>query len=232
MIVAAVIVAAGHRRATRGCHARAVALGAGAWGGAMTAAGLMSHVWPILLCLAVAGGGGMVSGMARHTIWDQAVPDELRGRLAGIEVLSSVCGPQFGQVRAGATAGWTGVRASVWGGGAACVAAVAVLAAALPKLMAYDADTDPDALRRKAQKEAAMTAAAGAVVAPRAAPAHRSAHRPPDAGPGWNGPVRAGAQVRLSASNRASLKRKARLHSSTIRSRSAGPTPMPSSMAR
>jgi MFS family permease len=151
-------------------HGRMVALGAGGWGLAMTAAGLMSNVWLILVCLAVAGGGDMISGMARHTIWDQTVPDELRGRLAGIEVLSYTCGPQLGQVRAGTAAGWTGVRASIWGGGAACAAVVAVLAAALPKLMTYNADTDPDALRRRAQKEADRPAAATGTVGPGAVP--------------------------------------------------------------
>jgi MFS family permease len=142
-------------------HGRMVALGAGSWGVAMAAAGLMSNIWLILFCLAVAGGGDMISGLARHTIWDQTVPDELRGRLAGIEVLSYSCGPQLGQVRAGTTAGLTGTRPAIWGGGAACVAAVALLAVALPKLMTYNADTDEDAVRRRAQKEAAALAAAG-----------------------------------------------------------------------
>lgn len=146
-------------------HGRLVVLGAASWGLAMTAAGLMSNIWLVLLCLTVAGGGDMLSGLARHTIWDQTVPEELRGRLAGIEVLSYSCGPQLGQVRAGTMAGWTGTRPAVWGGGLACVAGVGLLAAVLPKLMTYDARTDEDALRRRAQKEAAAAAAAPAVVA-------------------------------------------------------------------
>jgi MFS family permease len=153
-------------------HGRMVALGAGSWGLAMAAAGLMSHIWLILLCLAVAGAGDMLSGLARHTIWDQTIPDELRGRLAGIEVLSYSCGPQLGQVRAGTTAGLTGTRPAIWGGGFACVAAVGLLALALPKLLSYDADTDPDALRRRAQKEeaAARAAAESAAVTPGGTP--------------------------------------------------------------
>jgi hypothetical protein len=127
----------------------------------MTAAGLMGNFWLVLGCLVVAGGGDMLSGLARHTIWDQTVPEELRGRLAGIEVLSYSCGPQLGQVRAGGMAGWTGPRPAVWGGGLACLVGVGLLATVLPKLMTYNADTDEDALRRRAQKEAA-TASAGA----------------------------------------------------------------------
>lgn len=150
-------------------HGRMVMVGATSWALAMTAAGLMSNIWLVLLCLVVAGSGDMVSGLARHTIWDQTVPEELRGRLAGIEVLSYSCGPQLGQLRAGTMAGWTGTRPAIWGGGLACLAGLGLLVAALPKLMTYNADTDEDALRRRAQREAAgivdVSGAAGAATA-------------------------------------------------------------------
>lgn len=56
-------------------------------------------------------------------------------------------------------AGWTGTRTAVWSGGVACVASVALLAAALPKLLTYDSETDEDALRRRARSEEALRAA-------------------------------------------------------------------------
>jgi MFS family permease len=143
-------------------HGRLVVCGAGVWGLAMTAAGWSGNVWLLLCCLTLAGAGDMLSGLGRSTIWNQTIPEELRGRLAGIEVLSYSCGPQLGQLRAGTVAGWSGARTSVWSGGAACVVAVGLLAAVLPKLMSYDAGTDEDALRRRAQKEESL-AAAGAV---------------------------------------------------------------------
>ena len=93
----------------------------------------------------------LLSGLGRSTIWNQTIPDELRGRLAGIEVLSYSVGPQLGQVRAGAAAGWTGTRTAVWSGGLACVAAVGALTAVLPKLLSYDATTDADVTRRRAR---------------------------------------------------------------------------------
>ncbi|WP_432249697.1 MFS transporter [Streptomyces sanyensis] len=139
-------------------HGLLVVLGAAGWGAAVFAAGWFDDVWLVLLCLAVAGAGDMLSGLGRSTIWNQTVPEELRGRLAGIEVLSYSVGPQLGQVRAGAMAGWTGTRPAVSSGGLACVVSVGLLAAALPKLLTYDARTDEDALRRKAQKEAAAPA--------------------------------------------------------------------------
>ncbi|UAX56741.1 MFS transporter [Streptomyces sp. A144] len=132
-------------------HGLLVVFGAAGWGLAMAAAGWAANVWLVTVCLGLAGAGDMLSGLGRSTIWNQTIPDRLRGRLAGIEVLSYSVGPQLGQVRAGAMAGWTGARPAIWTGGLACVAAVGLLTAALPRLVAYDADTDEDARRRAAE---------------------------------------------------------------------------------
>ncbi|MET9963720.1 MFS transporter [Streptomyces sp. NPDC006326] len=140
-------------------HGLFVVCGAAVWGAAIAAAGWFTHIWPVLVCLAVAGAGDMLSGLGRATIWNQTIPEELRGRLAGIEVLSYSVGPQLGQVRAGTVAGWTGTRPAFWSGGLMCVAAVAVLSALLPRLVTYDADTDPDAVARRAAKQAESLAA-------------------------------------------------------------------------
>ncbi|MFJ4919407.1 MFS transporter [Streptomyces sp. NPDC088725] len=163
-------------------HGRMVAVGAAGWGLAMAASGWMSDIWLVLLCLVIAGAGDGLSGLGRSTIWNQTIPEELRGRLAGIEVLSYSCGPQLGQVRAGTMAGWTGARPAVWGGGLACVAAVGALALALPKLMTYDSDTDEDARRRRAQREAA--AGAGTTGGTTAAGTGTAAAAPAGAGAG------------------------------------------------
>ncbi|MGO4428958.1 MFS transporter, partial [Streptomyces sp. MCAF7] len=141
-------------------HGRMVVLSAALWGAAMALAGWLPNVWLVLLCLAAAGGADMVSGLFRSTMWNQTIPDELRGRLAGIELLSYATGPQLGQVRAGGMAGLVGVRASVWTGGLACVASIGLLALTLPKLMAYDARTDEHARRVRERREAATATAA------------------------------------------------------------------------
>ncbi|MDJ0346404.1 MFS transporter [Streptomyces sp. H10-C2] len=130
-------------------HGRMVVVSAVGWGLAMAAAGWMGEIWLVLLFLAVAGGCDMISGIGRSTMWNQTIPDELRGRLAGIELLSYSVGPQLGQVRAGGVAALTSARTSVWSGGVACVAAVGLLALALPKLMSYDARTNVHAVRRR-----------------------------------------------------------------------------------
>ncbi|MEU1196697.1 MULTISPECIES: MFS transporter [Streptomyces] len=131
-------------------HGRMVALAAACWGLAMAAAGVVHNVWLVLLFLTLGGCCDMVSGIFRAAIWNQTIPDELRGRLAGIELLSYSAGPQLGQVRAGGMAAWAGVRTSIWAGGLLCVGAVVVLAAFLPKLMTYDVRTNEHAVRMRA----------------------------------------------------------------------------------
>ncbi|WP_432753414.1 MFS transporter [Streptomyces sp. JL2001] len=133
-------------------HGLLVVFGAAGWGLAIALAGRFDDIWLVLLCLAFAGAGDMLSGLGRSTIWNQTIPEELRGRLAGIEVLSYSVGPQLGQVRAGAMAGWTGTRPAIWSGGLACVASVGLLCLTLPRLLTYDAATDEDAVRRKAAR--------------------------------------------------------------------------------
>ncbi|WP_433894471.1 MFS transporter [Streptomyces sp. CA-111067] len=119
-------------------HGRMVVVAAAGWGLAMAAAGWAGEIWLVLLCLGAAGGCDMISGIGRATMWNQTIPDELRGRLAGIELLSYSAGPQLGQLRSGSVAALTTARVAVWSGGLACAAAVAMLAATLPGLTSYD----------------------------------------------------------------------------------------------
>ncbi|MFJ5259354.1 MFS transporter [Streptomyces sp. NPDC088387] len=137
-------------------HGRMVALAAALWGVSIACAGFAGNVWLVLLCLAFAGGCDMVSGVFRSAMWNQTIPDELRGRLAGIELLSYSAGPTLGQVRSGGMAALFGVRTSVWSGGLLCVGAVGLLALCLPKLMTYDVRTSEHAraLRERRVKAA------------------------------------------------------------------------------
>lgn len=134
-------------------HGRMVVLAAALWGLAIAAAGIVGNVWLVLLFLTVAGGCDMVSGIFRGAMWNQTIPDELRGRLAGIELLSYSVGPTVGQVRSGGFAAWWGVRTSVWSGGLLCAGAVGLLALCLPKLMTYDVRTNEHALRLRDRRK-------------------------------------------------------------------------------
>ena len=118
-------------------HGLAIALAAACWGLAITAFGLAPDVGVALACLLAAGAADMLSGIFRDTLWNQTIPDQLRGRLAGVELLSYSIGPSAGQIRAGAVAAVTSTRFSLASGGVACVGAVGVLCLALPGFLAY-----------------------------------------------------------------------------------------------
>ena len=133
-------------------HGLCVALAAGAWGLAIVGFGLAPTLWAALLCLALAGAADMVSGLFRMTIWNQAIPDHLRGRLAGVEMISYTTGPLLGNAESGLIARLFGVRASIVSGGQLCVAGTALLSLLLPQLIRYDARAG--LARRRAEEEA------------------------------------------------------------------------------
>ena len=120
-------------------HGMAVVWAAAGWGVAVTAFGLAPNLGLAILLLALAGGADMISGIFRGAIWNTTIPDHLRGRLAGIEHVSYSAGPLLGNVRAGAVAGFAGIRGSIVSGGVLCVAGVAVAALLLPAFRRYDA---------------------------------------------------------------------------------------------
>ncbi len=120
-------------------HGLAVILAAGLWGVAIVGFGLAQSLAVAMVALAVAGGADSISGIFRQVIWNQTIPDELRGRLAGIEQISYSSGPTLGNLEAGVVAALTSVRTSILSGGILCVAGVAVAAIALPVFRRYDA---------------------------------------------------------------------------------------------
>jgi MFS family permease len=123
-------------------HGRAIFLAALGWGVAITIAGLVNHVALILLFLVLAGASDMVSALFRSVLWNQSIPDEFRGRLAGVELISYSVGPLGGQTRAGFTAERTSLRTSVVSGGLLCIGFVTFFTALLPEFRKYDSQTN------------------------------------------------------------------------------------------
>ncbi|EQD41535.1 major facilitator superfamily permease, partial [mine drainage metagenome] len=87
-------------------------------------------------------GADAVSGIFRTTMWNESIPLEVRGRMAGIELISYSIGPTGGQFRAGVMARWVGLRASLSLGGLACTGSVAAAGVGLRALWRFDARRD------------------------------------------------------------------------------------------
>ena len=141
-------------------HGRAVVVASMCWGGSVALAGLSPNIWLAIAFLALAGAADMISGIFRSTIWNQTIPDEYRGRLAGIEMLSYSLGPLGGSARAGLVADLTSVRTSIVSGGVLCVVCVAGTTAWLRGFWSYDARTDEHATRERTLRETRAAAAA------------------------------------------------------------------------
>ncbi|PZR84367.1 MAG: MFS transporter, partial [Candidatus Aeolococcus gillhamiae] len=120
-------------------HGVAIGLAAAAWGVAIIGFGFAPTLWLAFITLVAAGAADMVSGIFRGALWNQTIPDAMRGRLAGIEMISYSSGPALGNLESGLVGALAGVRASVVSGGVLCVAGTAVLCALLPRFWRYRA---------------------------------------------------------------------------------------------
>jgi MFS family permease len=85
-----------------------------------------------LVLLAAAGWADVISAVFRATIVQLATPDELRGRLTGLQTAVVTGGPRLGDAEAGLVASAFGPIASVVSGGLACVAGALLIAGLRP----------------------------------------------------------------------------------------------------
>ncbi|MBS1960440.1 MAG: MFS transporter [Bdellovibrionales bacterium] len=118
-------------------HGRLVVYAATAWAVGIVFLGQATQLWLAVACLAFAGGADMISGLFRGLIWNETIPNTLRGRLSGIEMISYMAGPLLGNARAGWMAAQTSVATSVTVGGVVCAAAVIGTAFLLPQFWRY-----------------------------------------------------------------------------------------------
>ncbi|MDJ1479530.1 MFS transporter [Cytophagaceae bacterium YF14B1] len=131
-------------------HGLFIVIAAALWGVAIIFFGLSSNLYYALVFLGVAGFFDMISGLFRGTIWNQTIPDHLRGRLAGIEMISFMTGPMLGDAEAGLIAYWFDLKTSIISGGVMTVVGSIVLALLLPKFVTYDGR---EGLKRKMEEE-------------------------------------------------------------------------------
>lgn len=119
-------------------HGLMVTVAAVLWGVAIVLFGLVNSIVPALIFLGAAGFFDMISGIFRGSIWNQTIPNFLRGRLASIEMMSYLTGPMLGSAKMGLVAENFGVRPALVSGGILCVVSVLLAAIFLPRFATYD----------------------------------------------------------------------------------------------
>jgi MFS family permease len=118
-------------------HGVMILCAAGAWSLCMIGFGLSSSFPIAMIWLVLAGYADMVSGVFRQTIWNQTVPDELRGRLAGIEMISYLTGPMLGNTQLGVLSQTLGIQRAISLSSLVGVCGVAACARLLPRFYKY-----------------------------------------------------------------------------------------------
>ncbi len=132
-------------------HGVLVTVAAILWGVGIIFFGLSDGIILALLSIGAAGFFDMISGIFRGAIWNQTIPNHLRGRLASIEMISYLTGPMLGSAKMGIVAERFGTKTAIVSGGILCVVAVSVTALFLPKFIAYDGR---EGIRQKEKEEA------------------------------------------------------------------------------
>jgi MFS family permease len=116
---------------------RAVLISVAVWGGTIAVAGLSHNVALVLVMLAGAGAADMISGVYRSTIAADVTPDDLRGRVSGVEYAVYAGGPVLGDIEAGIVGGLFGVSFAIVSGGLACIAAAAIFGTKVREFSRY-----------------------------------------------------------------------------------------------
>lgn len=118
-------------------HGKAVIIAASVWAIFIFGLGFAHSFYFAVFFLMMAGAADMISGIFRQIIWNKTIPNSMRGRLSGIEMISYMSGPLLGNARAGWVAASTSVTTSLWSGGLLCFICVTLTAYFLPKFWKY-----------------------------------------------------------------------------------------------
>lgn len=99
--------------------------------------GFSHYFWLTFACLACSGLADSASMVVRNLIRQLETPDEMRGRMTGINMMFFQGGPQLGELEAGLVANWRGAPFSVISGGIGCLVVTGIIVAVTPALWEY-----------------------------------------------------------------------------------------------
>lgn len=110
---------------------------AGMWSLSLLFSGLAPNFHIILFSLFCAGFFDMVSGIFRSTLWNETIPDSIRGRMAGFEMLSYMSGPLLGNALLGFLADAIGIQIALFWGAICSLSLLILFNFCIPSLWKY-----------------------------------------------------------------------------------------------
>lgn len=125
-------------------HGAVVAAAVCTWGLAITAFGFSRSLILAALFLVLAGAAVIILSVFRRTVLQEAVTDEMRGRMQGIDVIVAAGGPQLGALAHGTAGAALGTTWAISGGGILTVAAMLATVLAFPAFWRYRPPARPD----------------------------------------------------------------------------------------
>lgn len=90
-----------------------IVVAASSWALSMLWVGVAPRFGYILIGLFFAGYFDMMSGVFRMTLWNETIPESVRGRMAGFEMLSYMSGPLLGNTMLGFMADIYGIQTTL-----------------------------------------------------------------------------------------------------------------------
>ena len=107
------------------------------WSVSLAFVGLATSFNLILFFLFCAGFFDMVSGVFRVSLWNETIPESIRGRIAGFEMLSYMSGPLLGNALLGFLADRVGIQVALFWGAVISLGLVIVFNIGAPALWKY-----------------------------------------------------------------------------------------------
>ena len=118
-------------------HGLVIVYAAAFWGIAILLFGLANNIYVAVFFLILAGCGDALSSIFRAIMYNEIVPNKLRGRLSGIEMIGYYSGPKLGDTKAGLITTAFGITTSIVSGGLLCVVCIIGCYYFLPKFVCY-----------------------------------------------------------------------------------------------
>lgn len=116
---------------------RGICIAAFFWGIGIIAFGFSQSLFLAVFFLMFAGASDALSAVFRMSLWNRTIPNQMRGRLAGVEMIGYMSGPLLGNAESGLVASQTSTNVAIISGGVLCLVGVIACAWGLPRFWSY-----------------------------------------------------------------------------------------------